>query len=73
MKYFFFSFISLALLLFSSSCTKDKTQADTSVNYPAAYVINANSNSITIINTSTNQAVDRIDLPTANSFLSKEM
>lgn len=60
----------LAILIGSatlfSSCKKDGTAADSnvaSVNFDAAYVVNGESNSISVINLSTNKVDKTIDLP----------
>ena len=60
----------LAILLGStflfSSCQKDGTSADlnvASVNFDAAYVVNGESNTISVINLSTNKVDKTIDLP----------
>ncbi len=61
--------LSLAILIGSailfSSCQKDGTEADSnvaSVNFDAAYVVNGESNSISVINLSTNKVAKTIDL-----------
>lgn len=54
-----------SVVLFSS-CQKDGTIADSnivSVNFDAAYVVNGESNSISVINLSTNKVDKTIDLP----------
>lgn len=49
-----------------SSCQKDETSTDSnvaSINFDAAYVVNGESNSISVINLSTNKVDKTIDLP----------
>jgi len=61
--------LSLAILLGSailfSSCKKDGTTSDSNVgvNFDAAYVVNGESNSISVINLSTNNVDKTIELP----------
>jgi len=62
--------LSLAVLIGSaimfSSCQKDGTSLDSNnalVNYDAAYVVNGESNSISVINLSTNKVDKTIELP----------
>jgi len=72
--------LSLAILLGSaimfSSCQKDGTSAGSSnaqVNFDAAYVVNGESNSISVINLSTNKVDKTIELPNLQSSMGMGM
>lgn len=45
-----------------TSCNKDNTSADTGINYPAAYVVNGGSNSLSVININTDEVSQTINL-----------
>ena len=55
-----FSAILLAAVLFVSSCKKTETSTD--ITYPAAYVVNGGSNSLSVIDLSTNEVKRTISL-----------
>jgi YVTN family beta-propeller protein len=58
--------VVLGIAVLFSSCKKDGTATDSnvaSVNFDAAYVVNGESNSISVINLSTNKVDKTIDLP----------
>ncbi len=60
-----FQIAALALLaLFANSCKHEPSQSG-SVSYPAAYIVNTSSNSISVINTNTGTVADSIMLSNA--------
>lgn len=60
------TFLLLLISIVVTSCRHDKGSLDTSINYPSAYIVNAGDNSISVINTTTNKVVDKIELPNSN-------
>lgn len=59
--------VVLGNVVMFSACQKDGTSVDSnasSVNFDAAYVVNSQSNSISVINIETNKVSQTIDLPT---------
>ena len=55
--------LMVAIGLFIASCTKiDNAQPVLSINYPAAYVVNGTSSTLSIINLNTNEVANLIQL-----------
>ena len=53
----------LAISIFIASCSKmDNAQPELNINYPAAYVVNGTSSTLSVINLNTNEVADLIQL-----------
>ena len=75
-KLLFLSACIIGLSLVFSSCKKDDSMGNTdntSVTYDAAYVVNGESNSISVINLETNKVEKTIDLASLKSDMGSGM
>ena len=53
----------IAISIFMASCSKmDNAQPELNINYPAAYVVNGTSSTLSVINLNTNEVADLIQL-----------